>query len=400
MLKKLTFSNYKLFKTEQELELKPMTILIGKNSSGKSSITKLMPLLEDAFNGQNIGFALGWENQYVSLGTSFRDLLYAREPIGELNFRFESEHFLEIDLAADVRSRYPKILRWKLNDEYDLKYVHSVNRYSHNQSKELLSYKYIGFNLNIEKKLPNLKDYGIKLKANYIGPYRFIPKSLIELQPFKTNDKLGKDGEEIYQFLVEDDIDNEGIILNKVSQWYRENFEGWGIKVNYDKQPDYYELELYRDNPKLNINFKEVGQGMIQALPLIGSSFIPNDNSDLINVFEQPELHLHPAAHGNIAERFAMSTIELNKRYLIETHSQNFVLRLRRLIAEKKFDKNNLVIYYVDYDEEKGESNLKRINVDEQGSVDFWPQNVFSETLDETLAIRTAQIQNPYVSRN
>ena len=114
MLKRISFKNYKLFKEEQELELKPITILIGKNSSGKSSITKLMPLLEDAFNGKNHGFTLSWENEDVSLGSCFRDLIYAREPIGALNFRFEGDKILELDLAAGVRDRYPKIINYKL----------------------------------------------------------------------------------------------------------------------------------------------------------------------------------------------------------------------------------------------------------------------------------------------
>ncbi|MBK9565149.1 MAG: hypothetical protein IPO37_08205 [Saprospiraceae bacterium] len=65
-------------------------------------------------------------------------------------------------------------------------------------------------------------------------------------------------------------------------------------------------------------------------------------------VVEEPETHLHPAAHGDLAERFVDSFIEdSNKRYLIETHSQNFVLRLRRLIAEKKIKPFDIALYYI-----------------------------------------------------
>ena len=38
MLRKISFKNYKPFKDWQELELRPITILIGKNSSGKSAM--------------------------------------------------------------------------------------------------------------------------------------------------------------------------------------------------------------------------------------------------------------------------------------------------------------------------------------------------------------------------
>jgi len=38
-------------------------------------------------------------------------------------------------------------------------------------------------------------------------------------------------------------------------------------------------------------------------------------------------------------------------------------------------------------------STLRKINVDDSGGVDYWPEKVFSESLDETVAIRTAQLK-------
>ena len=77
---------------------------------------------------------------------------------------------------------------------------------------------------------------------------------------------------------------------------------------------------------------------------------------------------------------------------MIETHSQNFVLRLRRLVADGTISNQDLAIYYVDFDIEKRESNLIKITVDEMGKVDYWPSGVFSETLTETTSLRAAQI--------
>jgi predicted ATPase len=130
---------------------------------------------------------------------------------------------------------------------------------------------------------------------------------------------------------------------------------------------------------------------MIHALPLVVRSFMLAKEETLI-VIEEPELHLHPAAHGNLAERFAKSLVDKNKRYLIETHSQNFVLRLRALIAEGKIlNKDQLALYYVEYDEDTNESNLKLINIDDDGEVDYWPEDIFNESLYETIRIRKAQ---------
>ena len=61
------------------------------------------------------------------------------------------------------------------------------------------------------------------------------------------------------------------------------------------------------------------------------------------------------------------------------------------MIAEGKLETDNLAIYYVDFDKEKVESTLKRITVNSEGEVDFWPSKIFNESLEEVLAIRKAQ---------
>ncbi len=49
-ISKITFENYKAFKNKQSIDIKPITILIGKNSSGKSAIAKLLTLIDNALS--------------------------------------------------------------------------------------------------------------------------------------------------------------------------------------------------------------------------------------------------------------------------------------------------------------------------------------------------------------
>lgn len=395
MISKISFKNYKLFKDRQELELKPLTILIGKNSSGKSSITKLLPLIEASLKS-NSEIPISPENNGVELGREFRDLIYGRYDIGSLEIRFETDEkdVFTVEIASGVRvGDIPRIIRWNFNDSYDFKYQDLNQTYINLVTGKEKKLKFRGFKIDDS----NYSDFQDKLSltTNYIGPYRAIPSRSIDTVAtfqFRNNQKLGINGSGAYPYLIVDALLNKNKISSRLSAWYRDKFEGWGIDANIENR-NYFELELVRENPEIRINFKDVGQGMVQILPLILSSFIPS-NSEEINIFEQPELHLHPSAHGDIAERFAKSTKELGKRYLIETHSQNFILRLRRLIAEGVLDKDDLVIYYLDYDEEQAKTDLKKINIDKNGEVDYWPTQIFNESLEEVLAIRKAQKQS------
>lgn len=400
MIEKIKFKNYKLFKSLQELEIKPITILIGKNSSGKSAITKLFTLLEGSLKG-DFSSPISLVNGDVELGSEFKDLVYGRYDVGVLELGLEVNGItLDVQIASGIRvGDTPKIVFWNLNSEIELKYDNSTGKYINLKTGKKHECVFEGFNLvssspEISEEF-SIKNKGFFLKTNYIGPYRFVPldRTIKYSLGRKKDKRLGIDGRDAYPFLVEDALHNNSKILNKVDAWYKCHFDDWGLEIDVNNSPN-FELELVKNYPELKINFNDVGQGMIQVLPLVLSSYIVDDSPNLIDVFEQPELHLHPAAHGDLAERFVDSVIDTNKSYVIETHSQNFVLRLRRLVADKTLDMNKLAIYYVDYDNEEGESILKRINVDKNGDVDFWPSNIFNESLDEVLAIRKAQKQN------
>ena len=152
-----------------------------------------------------------------------------------------------------------------------------------------------------------------------------------------------------------------------------------------------YEVAISNSNINA-INIKQTGQGIHQVLPLIIRSFMAVIKKTLI-IIEEPETHLHPAAHGNLAERFVDSYLEdKNRNYLIETHSQNFILRMRRLVAEGKIETKDLAIYYVDFNE--NESTLTESKVDELGGVETWPTGVFAETAKENRAIYNAQLND------
>ena len=398
MINKICFKNYKSFKENQELELKPITILIGKNSSGKSAVAKLPTLIEGSLSGR-FEEPLLIDNDGIELGAEFRDLVYGRE-IGslELILTNDTDKF-KVEIASGVKdSEFPRIRKWKLNDELILSYDDIKKSYFNDKNGTPYQCKFEGFELvqmcdlnktEILEDIPKLKTKGISLKTNYIGPFRQVPERNYSIKGTSKNFKIGNKGENAYQILISDFLYNEGELLKKVNSWFKDNFDGWGIDINSNSKPD-YKIELTRENPKFNINIKDVGEGMSQALPLIVSAFM-NSKEEILTIIEQPELHLHPAAHGSLAELFAMSAKDSLNHFLIETHSQNFILRLRRLVAEDKIKYDNIVIYSVEYNSETNSSDLIKITINERGEVSYWPENVFSETLDETIAIRSAQ---------
>jgi predicted ATPase len=392
MINKITFKNYKSFKDEQTLELKPLTVIIGKNSSGKSAIVKLPTLIEGSLSG-NFEDPILTVNNEVELGAEFRDLIYGRE-VGTLNLTLEEgTEKLSIEIASGLKETdLPKVWKWNFNNEVDFIYKDLEDNYYDNINNETVKVNFNGFNIEsiLNSSKENLIGKKFNLNTNYIGPFRDIPNRTYISRGNTKSSKNGIRGELTYQILVRDYLYNESKLINQVSNWYENNFDGWGLQINSISKPD-YKIELKRSNPEFSINLRDVGEGMSQVLPLVVSAFIDKEE-EILTILEQPELHLHPAAHGNLAQLFADSTKKTNNKFLIETHSNNFVLRLRRLIAQGNFNNNDIALYSVEYKAETNTSSLKKIDILENGDVTDWPSNVFSEALDETIAIRTAQL--------
>ncbi|MBP4137658.1 AAA family ATPase [Flavobacterium geliluteum] len=369
MINKISFKNYKLFKEKQTLELKPITILIGKNNTGKSAVLKLPVLISNSLEGLPINwkYKIGEDSiNSIELGTDFKDLVYNRNEKSFIEFSVSNQKD-RIDIALNKEDG---ILEYKLNNiDIDV------------------SSDFKGFLLD-GKKTENLN-----LIIDYLGAIRAEPESdyIFSNDNYK---KIGIKGQNAYPILINDFI-NTSQIINKVSNWYKNNFENWQLKVIETKIVTETKYEIAISNSVLNsINIKQTGQGIHQLLPLIVRTYMEDLEPTLI-IIEEPETHLHPAAHGNLAERFVDSFLEdNNKNYLIETHSQNFVLRMRRLIAEGILKADQLAIYYVDFNEELNESTLESIKIDDGGGVEKWPDGIFSETTIETRAIYNAQIND------
>ena len=384
-IKSISFKNYKAFADEiQTIEIKPITILIGKNSSGKSSVAKLFTLLENSLS-RRIEEPLLLNNNGVVLGAKFRDLVFGGSAT-PVSFCIESKNGnkLEVEVLAP-NDKYELIFnKWKCGN-IEIRYDKDMQSYSFNGTKCECVFK--GFILEkLETKEGvievNINYSDFKMDVDYIGPFRILPERTFNLTGQISYRDTGIRGENAYAMLgVSKKLDSE--LYKKVGEWYSTFFDGWGLIV--DDNDD--SASIYLEKNKTKVNIVDVGQGMNQALPLVVRSNIGFDES--IIIIEQPELHLHPAAHGDLAQLFARSAKEYNQNFIIETHSENIILRLRKLIIENDFGftKDDLVIYWVEDAELQGKE-LREITVDEDGVLSDWPEGVFNENLKEILEMQ------------
>jgi AAA15 family ATPase/GTPase len=395
-IKSISFKNYKAFFERQTIELKPITILIGKNSSGKSSIAKLFTLIENSLSG-DIEEPLLLKNSGVELGDDFDNLFFKNNPGGiPLNFivTFENDVSLEVDLLKKEEGYGLEILRWKYQDAlqtFDLEL--SNNEYMNMIDGKRYACKFKGFipvklvNVNNNVNLAGRLNFQ-KIDVDYIGPFRVLPQRYFYLTGQENFQDTGITGENAYAMLGISKLKKDDELYKDVGKWYKDNFDGWELKVDDRSKKPLIQISLSKND--IEVNIVDVGQGMNQALPLVVRANVTDKNGSMI-IVEQPELHLHPAAHSDLAELFARSAKKNNQIFIVETHSENMLLRFRRLIIENDFDftKDDIVIYWIEDAELKGQE-LMKITIDEDGDFSDWRDGVFEEALKEVLEIQRA----------
>ncbi len=397
MITKITFENYKAFSEKQEIEIKPITILIGKNSSGKSAVSKLFPLFENSLsNNQNEPLLLS--NSNVELGSEFRDLVYAKNPPFEiefsLNFNSGTTILVRIIKPDYSTSNVLRISKWQYsNDNTNIQLTYNPQKKTYVDEKQTeYNCKFLGFvpteiiSKNTGKNLCktiNLTD--LSISVDYIGPFRILPPNTFVLTGEQNYNKVGIRGENSYKILGNSKL-NKTDLITEVGNWYKNNFDGWILDIE-DKREPYLEVIL-KKTENYNVNISHVGQGMSQALPLVVRAFMKTLPSFI--VLEQPELHLHPAAHADLAELFANSAINKKHKYIIETHSENILLRLRKLIVDENsnLSSDDVVIYWIDIEDD--EHYIDKITIDEYGELSDWPTGVFNENVEEIMEIKKA----------
>ncbi|GGV44138.1 hypothetical protein GCM10010182_80810 [Actinomadura cremea] len=405
----LSLRNYRCFAERQDVELRPITVVLGKNNSGKSALIRAPIILQTGIrNEHSLPFDL---EQFGDDAPEFTDLVNGRVDLGNivvglgLTGANGAEYALDATIQNVPEFHGQRISEWSLRsgsagasytwvigsgvEEPGLEIYHRPDR-----SSVPLDFKGL---LPID--LPSDDGTGWfdpeRVRASFdvirhLGPFRFKPKRLVRLPAREPDhDEFGSRTAEI---LVFDQVRRKGRLIKKINEYLRTPLPNWELEV----QPllDGFAVGLRsRQRTDLWVPATDTGTGISQILPFLvrrAQDELDPPRRDVLEVVEEPELHLHPSAQAILADLYIRAIDMGPVRFLVETHSENFLLRLRRRVAEGSLDAERLALYFID-DGGGRFSTVRRINVDELGNVDYWPKGIFRESFEEVRALAEAQ---------
>ncbi|MBD2692355.1 AAA family ATPase [Anabaena catenula] len=427
---KIFISGYKSLYDECSMEVRPLTILAGANSSGKSSIMQPLLLMKQTLeatydpgalllNGPNVKFTsatqlfskisgikpnnkftvgIGIENDQIISNvftTHKREAIEIVEMIYKGN---EKEFSLSPDmLPGDVLNILPK------------PYIEIYNAIQHTEAlKNKMAWVvdrnrcFLEFSLSAREKyiisqnpLFNfLYSSPWEVFGNYIRQIIHVPG--LRGNP-ERNYKITAIGDEFPGTF-------ENYVASVINYWQKGKnnktikelcaaLETLGLTCKVQaRQVNDTQVELIVGRlPTLSkskddmVNIADVGFGVSQTLPVLVALLVAKPGQ--LVYIEQPEIHLHPRAQIAMAEILS-NAAKRGVKVVVETHSDRLILAIQSLVAEGNLSPDLVKLHWFTR-QENGITNVNSADLDETGAFGDWPEDFGDLSL---------QLENRYLS--
>jgi len=386
LLSRLTVQNFKsIGKNGIKLGLKPLTILIGENGSGKSSILEAISLFAQSIGGS--GFALegglvsfpsfafvahkGETQRRIFISVVLNDDCYgyAYTPdtgAGAQGFsrmlgdREQVLFMLSLSLTGNVREGFKCYLQLDSDNETVV---------PGNSLLPFLSAPPIDL---LPGKQAELKEAALVAERlagalrNKVFPVFALRGGIpIHTEVFGGPPVWVSTGDRLLQIL--------GVLKNPLYDRVQAPIEKWAQEFGLSRvgaaPGSLGHLQGYYVDPVFNVplNLAVASHGAKQALTMITQLFWAPPASVIL--IEEPELSLHPAAQVELGEMFA-EAIQEGKQIIASTHSHFLLLALSRAV-EKGLKVEDIAVYHVTKGKEGTEA--KTVKLSKRGYPLGWP---------------------------
>ena len=422
MFTRIRVRNFKAWKGDTKLDLTPLSLFLGTNSAGKTSLLQMLLLMKqtaespDRRQHLNLG---GQPGDVLHLG-GFEDIISGHDVKRELAFGVsftdsrpaKQQRPVEYDVSYCCRTGgipVVKSLRYGLGAQsfradrgpkggYLVAAEDGTAKGPRGEARQFNSKKYepersVAFSAEAVAALGlaggKVQDLALQMvealkEIVYLGPLRERPQRTYLWNQQSPGD-LGTKGEFAIQALLASANDRakrtetggKGWLVERVSHWLKAMGVADGLSLEQQGSSVHYEVLVHQGKTKANL--VDVGFGVSQVLPVVTLAyFVPEDATVII---EQPEIHLHPNAQTALADLFVEVSRTRRVQFLVETHSENMFRRLQSLIADEKMLPDECRLYFVRRGEES--AVLQRLEVDEYGRIKNWPDRFFGDAIGE-----------------
>ncbi|WP_138755788.1 AAA family ATPase [Paenibacillus sinopodophylli] len=401
---------FKSFLKESHISIKPLTILAGSNSSGKSSIFQPILLMKQTLdesydpgalqlNGPNVKFSSS--SQIISMGSESAEFFVEVEngsgekvgityikreeskagfeiknmkiKQGKTNIKLE-ESMNEADVVSAMKEVRGDGFQYYYNKDLTPTIVRNrcfldIGLYDKEENGYILYQQRTTF--LIERNIRNI----MHLPGLRGNPERNYPVTAVDFERMNFSGTF----EKYVASIIAQWKDTQNVVMLNV---LKINLKKLGLAKNIDtKYINDTEIAIYvsRSNSSDDddiVSIADVGLGLSQTLPILVALQVAKEGQ--IVYIEQPEIHLHPRAQYELATIFS-DAIARGVKIVAETHSSVFLRGIQTLVASKEIPQEKVKLHWFLRDSQTGYSFVESADLDDTGSFGEWPED-FDDT--------------------
>jgi len=448
---RVRWQNYRGFADTGWLEIRPMTVLLGLNGTGKSSVIQPLLLLRQTLENADRSVPLMTTGEHVNAG-SFRDFVHRHEtnraisfdiclghtppekkgrigdlPPSHVQLKYTGDesglpllHLVSLfdcfgrqmmsrrrassgryslslheslpkktkidqELAKLILNQRPRNFLFEYDEVFRKAYKHIRDKPRKGRKRIELSKgvsTYINANMYM---VTALSEFFTSMK--YLGPGRDYPRRFYEFRG-EYHPEIGPRGQYMYSLLYH--LAKQADRVKELDHWLSEFGVAASVKcVPLESRADLLEILVRNVAHSVEVNLADSCFGLSQLLPLLVQSLVAKPHEFVIT--EQPEIHLNPHCETVLAEFFTHMVKGRKRHFMIETHSEHFMLRLRTHIKRGDLKSTDVAIYVT---EQKDDGlAIRNIEVDDKGEFpkQDWPKGLFKEALSEAMMFATTK---------
>ena len=383
---RIAVEGFKSIANRQEIEIAPLTILAGANSSGKSSIIQPLLLLKQTLDatydpgpllidGPNVRFTLN--EQFLSTGPFNHPLtveIWTEKSNFSVSFSKNAERRLEVAEERRVIDGRPLVLTPMMTPAAIQNFAEMFFIGRHFDYKVFAIGRNRFFLRLLAGGIPEIPV--MEWIAPYIQAVIHVPG--LRGNPSRTYRVAGVGPNFEGTF--------ESYLASVIQSWYKDKSRNYD-ELNGDLQHlslarivvplrlDDVTIELLvnraKDQPDM-VSIADVGFGVSQVLPVLVALRAANEGQ--LVYLEEPEIHLHPRAQVKLADILA-DAAKRGVHVVAETHSTLLLTAIQTLVAKGELKPDQVKLHWFQRDPKTGVTQVTPANLDENGAFGDWPED-------------------------
>lgn len=365
MLKAIELINFKCFQ-RQRIAFRPLTLLTGINSAGKSTVIQALLLLQQNFSLFDEADSIcspqdqskKWERQKLYLSGSLvnlgipEDVLYSNADDDAFRVEIEGDD-VTFSLNATLEGD-------ELRTDWTIFVCHGHEHFQYLQAERLAPQTLFPI-----PQIQQLHSNAIGNRGEFAAYHLYNTGQTKILHANTTESNL----------LAINAAGDSTTLQMQTEAWLSQL--GAKVRIETERPAGTDAVALRFAFPDISGSYyrpTNVGFGLTYALPIFVAALRAPTGSLLI--VENPEAHLHPRGQA-LMGHFLARTAACGVQVIIETHSDHVLNGIRVAVKHGKISHKDVQINF--FHQHDGKSTVSDPQIDKDGHIDQWPEDFFDE---------------------